>query len=358
MRRALALALVVACGAPPASAPHNAVGPAPPPPPPSPTAPWLAQLDDPRAQDRALDELARLGDPSAIAPIGEAWLRDGRPLRMLEVMIGLAQPRAWDRALPYLARAVRELDADDPRSVDAAIKAADALGEARLGLDALAEAAQRASDKRTISAQIAAIRALGQLAGDPAHAVVPLVALLGRDAPPHPRTATDAAQRRTFELDYELYLASSGAAINAIASLRTSLAIEPLVLGLYRTPELFAQLRRALIASGPAAERALAATVRGDNAAVEQLFRDRHLDTYCGDRGDAPAGSCQRVSAKLFYASAVLGDFRDPASVHDLVGVLAQPDYPAYYDDDQPSEVTARHAALDALRRIGAPEAA
>src|ERR1700733_6863883 len=59
---------------------------------------WTKKLGDSREAERAITELDQLGDPSAIEPIGNAWLTQGRPLRWLQVMIALARPLTADQA--------------------------------------------------------------------------------------------------------------------------------------------------------------------------------------------------------------------------------------------------------------------
>jgi hypothetical protein len=125
---------------------------------------------------------------------------------------------------------------------------------------------------------------------------------------------------------------------------------------MYRTPELFTQVRRALVASGPTAEAELRKILRGEHAEVNQLFKDKRLDKYCGDKGDSK--DCLEVSAKDFYPAVVLGDFYDPASVPDLLAALDRPALPQYYQDDQPGGSTQYNAIFDALRKIGAPTGA
>ena len=122
---------------------------------------WTKKLKDQREAERAVTELEQLGNPSAIEPLGNAWIDQGKPGRLLQVIISLARPltpheakanyytdyeaagrpASWDRALPYLKRALSEVDEANPRSVDSATKAAEALGEAQLpdGLDAAAK---------------------------------------------------------------------------------------------------------------------------------------------------------------------------------------------------------------------------
>jgi hypothetical protein len=331
---------------------------------------WIAKLGDPREAERAVTELEQLGHPTAIVPLGEAWLAQGRPVRMLQVMISLARPltpaearaafvtdfektgraASWDKALPYLTRAVDEIDEANPRSVDSATKAAEALGEAMLGLDALVKLAMRANTKKNIAAQVSAIRAIGRFAKS-ADAVSALAKIVARPAPTHPRTAKDKQAARELEETFALYLSTTGAAINALAEHRAPGAVRELVPAMYRVPELFTQLRRALVASGPAAKAEVQKVLRGQHADVNKL----KLDKYCGDRGELK--KCERVSAKEFYAAIVLGDFYDPATSADLLALVGKPAAPAYFIDGQAGP-TQHAAAFDALRKIGAPDAA
>jgi hypothetical protein len=336
---------------------------------------WTKKLDDPREAERAVTQLEQLGDPSAIEALGQAWSEQGKPVRLLQVIISLARPLTpeqakatymtdyetsgrpanWDKALPYLTKALTEVDEANPRSVDSAQKAADALGEAKSegGLDALVEVASKPVTKKLISAQISSIRALGKFDNEKAKAAAALIKIIDREPPDHPRTAKDKEQGRALEEKYGLFLGVTGASINALADLRVPSAVKTLVLSMYRTPELFTQIRRALVASGPDAEAALRQILRGDNQDVNQLFKDRHLDKYCGDRNDAPPDQCQPVSAKDFYPAVVLGDFYDPKSVPDLLAALDRPAAPQYFSDDQPSGSTQYNAIFDALRKIG-----
>ncbi|HEY0195305.1 MAG TPA: hypothetical protein VGC42_29520 [Kofleriaceae bacterium] len=341
---------------------------------------WIKKLGDQREAERAVTELEQLGDPAAIEPLGEAWVKQGKPVRMLQVVISLARPLTpkeaeekfftdyqqtgrpanWDKALPYLKRALSEVDESNQRSVDSVMKAAEALGEARLpeGLDALIELTQKPLTKKLAPAQVAAIRAIGKYNQEAPKAAGALVKIIDREAPPHPRTAKDKEQIRGLEEKYGLFLSVSGSAINALGDLRVASAAKPLVLSMFRTPELFTQIRRALVATGPTAEDELRKVLAGNNAEVNQLFRDKKLDKYCGDKGDAPQDQCQPVSAMAFYPAVVLGDFYDPKSVGELLGVLHQRALPVYYMDDQPSPNTQYNAVFDALRKIGSPEGA
>ncbi|MDB4958670.1 MAG: lyase domain protein repeat-containing protein [Myxococcales bacterium] len=347
---------------------------------------WTKKLGDQKESERAQTQLEQLGNPDAIPALGDAWLDQGKPVRLLQIIIGLSRPltakqaddehmtdydgqsghangrpASWDKAMPYLSKALLDVDEANPRSVDSAQKAADALGEAKLpaGLDALIDLAAKPVTKKLFQAQVAAIRAMGKFDGDEkAKAAAALLKIIDREPPPHPRTAKDKETGRSLEEKFGLFLGVTGASINSLSELRVPSATSKLVLSLYRTPELFTQVRRALVASGPTAEAELRKVLRGEHAEVNQLFKDLRLDKYCGDKNDAPQEQCQSVSAKDFYPAVVLGDFYDPASVPDLLVALRRPALPVYYQDDQPSPNTQYNAIFDALRKIGAPEGA
>src|SRR5262249_24965710 len=120
---------------------------------------WTKKLNDPHDAERAVTQLEQLGKPRAIGAPGRGRAGQGKPPRLLQVIIGLARPltpeqakasfmtdyetqgrpASWAAALPYLTKAITEVDEANPRSVDSAQKAADALGESHVaeGLDAL-----------------------------------------------------------------------------------------------------------------------------------------------------------------------------------------------------------------------------
>ena len=341
---------------------------------------WTKKLDDPRDSERAVTELEQLGNPGAIPALGKAWKDQGRPVRLLQVIISLARPltpeeakakfvtdyeksgrpASWEAALPFLKQALTDVDEANPRSVDSATKAADALGESQTagGMEALTEIANKPVSKKLITAQIAAIRAIGKYDNEKAAAVGALSKIIDREPPPHPRLAKDKETRRASEEKFSMFLATTGAAINALAELRAPSAAKTLVLSIYRTPELFDQIRRALVGAGPDAKGELKKVLQGNHAEVNQLFKDKRLDKYCGDKNDAPADQCQPVSAKEFYAAVVIGDFYDPATTPDLLAALKRnPPTPAYYLDEQPGP-TQYNAIFDALRKIGSADAA
>lgn len=340
---------------------------------------WTKKLGS-REHERALQELEQLGDPSGIPEIGAEWDKQGKPVRDLQVIISLARPLTpaeakakfvtdyeesgrpanWDAALPFLTKALSEVDEANSRSVDSATKAADALGEAKLGagLDALVDLANKTPSKKLFQAQISAIRALGKFDTEKARAAAALTKLIDKDPPPHPKTAKSKEEGRAMEEKYGMFLAMSGAAINSLGELHVQNASKTLILSLYRTPELATQIRRALVASGPAAKDELKLVLAEKHKEVEDLFKAKRLYEYCGDKGDLPKDQCQPVALKDFYAALVLGDFYDPKTVPDLLNALkAHKPAPAYYADEQagPSQY---NAIFDALRKIGSADAA
>ena len=341
---------------------------------------WTKKLGDSKESERAVDRLDQIGNPNAIPALGEVWLDQGKPGRVLQVIIGLARPltpaeaeanfktdyvksgrpASWEKALPFLNKALSEVDEDNPRSVDSAGKAAEALGDAQLGegLDALIEFTSKPISKKIVSAQILAVKAIGKYTNDKNKAAAALVKIIDRDPPQNPRSAKSKEEGRALEEKFALYLGVSGAAINALGDLRVSTAAKPLAMSMYRTPELFVQIRRALVATGPSAKDDLVKILKGEHAEVNQLFKDKKLDKYCGDKGDAPPDQCQAVSAKDFYPAVVLGDFYDENTVDALLTALKRPPQAVYYMDDQPSPNTQHNAIFDALRKIGSPKAA
>ncbi len=344
---------------------------------------WTKKLKDQRESERAVTELEQLGNPSAIPALGEAWVDQGKPVRLLQVIISLARPltpqeakanyytdfevagrpASWDRALPYLKRALSEVDEVNSRSVDSAAKAAEALGEAKLpdGLDALIDLAQRPVTRKLVNAQVAALRAIGKYTTDSQRASAALIKLIDKDPPASPRTARDKEQARALEEKYGLFLGFTAAAVDALGNLHVGAAARTLVLTMFRTSDsqqMFERTRRALVASGPAAFDELRKVIAGTDPEVNQLFKDKRLDKYCGDRNDAPPDQCQPVSAMVFFPAIVIGDFYDARAVPELLAALQRPPLPMSYVDDQPNPNTQYDAVFEALRKIGAPDAA
>jgi hypothetical protein len=340
---------------------------------------WIKKLSDNRDSERAVQKLEELGDPKAIGPLGQLWESSGKPARILQVIIGLARPlskeeakdnipeyeengrpASWEAALPFLIKALAEVDESNPRSVDSAQKAADALGEAQApaGLDALVELTSKPVTKKLIAAQVSAIRAIGMFTGEKAKAGAALTKIIDREPPPNPQSVKDGEQKRALEEKFTQFIGLSGAAINALGTLHASASTMVLIKAMYRTPALYAQIRRALVASGPGAVPELRKILRGEQKEINDLFAAGRLDKYCGDDGKTPTEQCQPVSLKDFYAATILGDFYDTSATPELLAALKRPALPFYYQDEQASPNTQYNAIFDALKKIGAADAA
>jgi len=200
---------------------------------------------------------------------------------------------------------------------------------------------QRSRPPRTKPSNVVGVKAILI-----ALAVVASVAVSARadDATALIATVEHEPPAKTDETVYARYLAEVGAAVNKLAELRDKRATKALVVGMYRTPELLQQFRRALLATGAPARDALVAVLAGKRGdipdAVAKLLRDTK----------------QAAGARDFYAAVAVGDFHDPATVTVLLGALARPPEPAYVIDDEPGP-TQHQAVFDALRKIGAPAA-
>jgi hypothetical protein len=341
---------------------------------------WIKKLGDSHESERAVQKLEQLGQPGAIKALGDAWADQGKPVRFLQVIIALARPltpaeakdnipefektgrpASWDAALPYLKQALLEVDEANPRSVDSAAKAADALGEAKLaaGLEALIEFANKPTSAKIASSQVAAINAMGKYENEKATAAAALIKLIDREPPPHPDTVGKESKNAAVD-KYKQFLMITGSSINSLAELRAPQAAKTLVIAQYRVPTLFGQIRRALVASGPDAKAELRKVITGQNPEVEQLFKQDKYAKYCSPPS---GGQCLPVSGKDFYPSTVLGDFYDPATVPDLLTVLKRPPLPAYYvpgdgDAEDRAGPTQHVAVFDALGKIGSVAAA
>ncbi len=318
---------------------------------------WIPKLSDPKSSERAVTALERLGDPMAIPALGKAWDKGGRQERILRVIIelsaplteekakelykynGKARPASWDKSLPILKLAIEEVDKDNPRSVESARLAAEALGKSKLdgALEILVSAANTAKAK-PLRGQ--AILSLGDL-GD-ARAVPALANII----------------REEFNIARpELH----GAAIIALGRIKTPESVPVLLEAMYRLPFFFKQVRRALVASGSdVVSGRISKILNGEDADINALFRDKKPDTYCGDPGkeQVAAADCSTVSAMDYYAGVIAGDLYDPSLVPALLKALGREPKPAYYLDFAPSPASGVTGALDALRKIGAADAA
>jgi hypothetical protein len=319
---------------------------------------WIKKLDDSNEVERAVVELERLGDQRAIVPLGKAWEKQGRPVSILQVIIDLskplteqqakdnyknnnkARPAAWEKALPILTKAIEDVDAANPRSVESARLAAEALGASKVdgALAVLSAAANKPIDKPEIKQlRGQAILSLGDL-GDPGAGSV-----------------LNTVSREEFNpARPELH----GAAIIALGKLKSPQSIPVLIESMYRLPFFFRQVRRSLVASGDNVSSRMKSILDGSDAEVNTLFTENGFDQYKGDVGKdpLPQAEWQKVSAKDYYAAVIVGDLYDPSAVPALLKALAREPIPSYFVDSAPGPVS-QNAALDALRKIGSPEA-
>lgn len=316
---------------------------------------WMGKLNDSNEVERAVTELERLGEPVAIPALGKAWEKQGRPERILQVIIelskplteqeakeqykynGKARPASWDKSLPILVKAIEEVDKDNPRSVESARLAAEALGQAKLddALEPLIKAAT-SSDAKPVRGQ--AILSLGVL-GNPG--AVPTLANIIREEfdPQNP--------------------AMHGAAIISLGKIKSANAVPVLVEAMYRLPFFFKQVRRSLVASGSTVNERIRGVLDGVDGDMNNLFKEKRLDVYCGDPGkeQRPLAECSPVSVMDYYAAIIAGDLYDPSLVPSLLKALAREPKPAYFVDDAPGP-PAQNGVLDALRKIGSSQAA
>ncbi len=319
---------------------------------------WTKKLDDPNEVERAVTQLERLGDNRAIPALGKSWERQGRPDTILKVIIDLAKPlteqeakanfknndkarpAAWDKALPILTKAIEDVDPANPRSVESARLAAESLGLSKVdgALDVLVAAANKPTDKQEVKQlRGQAILSLGEL-GDPGAVSVLNTIIREEFVPSKP----------------EMH----GAAIIALGKLKSPNAIPVLIESMYRLPFFFKQVRRSLVASGGTVGDRMRSILEGSDTEVNTLFTENSLGMYKGDLGKdpLPQAEWQKVSAMDYYAAIIAGDLYDPKAVPALLKALARDPVPSYFVDSAPGPV-AHNAVLDALRKIGSPEA-
>jgi hypothetical protein len=346
---------------------------------------WIDKLDDSREAERAIVELEHLGDPKAIPALGKAWDRQGKPVRVLQVIIDLApaltpkeamdknltnfaktgRPSSWKLALPTLKQAVTEIDEANPRSLDSAVKAADALGDAQIEeaeelLIELANDPEKKLGPKALRVRLSAIVALGKYRDQ--RAIVALSTMLRKSLDDYAQADADAkvakddpTKKGAMDRGRDAGI-QAGAAINALSEMRSPDATPVLIEALYRLPGLATQSRRALVASGAGVAVEMKKILKGEHAAVNTLFNEKKLGVYCPP--NAPTTDCRPVSAKDFYAALILGDLYDTSATPELLAALAREAQPVYYTPDGPSPNTQHNAIFDALRKIGSADAA
>lgn len=345
---------------------------------------WIDKLDDQREAERAVLELEHIGDPKAIPALGKAWDKQGKPVRVLQVIIDLAPPltpkeaedknltnfaktgrkASWNLALPILKQAVTEVDSANPRSLDSAVKAADALGDAQIDeaeevLIDLANDPEHKLDAKAQRVRLAAIVALGKY--HDGRAITALSTMLEKSlddfsqADADLRAATaDAAKKAAGERQRDAAI-QAGAAVNALAEARSPQATKVLIHTMYRLPALAMQCRRALVASGAGVAGEMKQILEGTHADVNQLFAEKKLDKVCTGTPQV----CNPVGLRDFYAALILGDLYDTTAVKDLLAALEKPALPVGIGPDgTPTPNTQHNAIYDAFRKIASPEAA
>lgn len=318
---------------------------------------WIKKLDDANEVERAVTQLERLGDNRAIPALGKAWEKQGRPVAILQVIIDLAKPlteqqakdnyknnnkarpAAWEKALPILTKAIDEVDPANPRSVESARLAAEALGTSKVdgALDVLTRAVNDPKINTVLQLRRQAILSLGTL-GDPGAVSVLATIIREEFSPANPHM--------------------HGAAIIALGQLKSAQSIPVLIESMYRLPFFFKQVRRSLVSSGGTVSDRMKAILEGTDAEVNTLFKENALDTYKGDLGKdpLPQAEWEKVSAMDYYAAIIAGDLYDPTAVPALLKALARPPVPAYFVDSTPGP-PAHNSILDSLRKIGSPQA-
>ncbi len=380
---------------------------------------WIEQLDDPKEMERAVTELEHLCDPKAIPALGAAWDKNNQPTRLLQVIIDLSRsltatdnaqkcpaevapgttgfcadpanankvipgeaeekfctdfvakgrPAGWDKAIPFLKKALEE-DLDSQRKIDGAVKAAEALGDARAdavkkndevalkqleeggAVQILIDAVNKKMSMKDAAQRVrlVAVAALGKYKDAAATSTLAAVIKADKDTQPPPLV---------------------GASINALGEMRSEQSMPILIEAMYRQPFFFQQTQRALVASGAAVKGEMRKILQStpktdkspatcDQAQVKELLADTSLKLmkWCGADGKLPASECKDVAPLDYYAAMVVGGLYDDEAVDDLVKALDKPATPAYYDNQGNPGPPAQNAILDALRKIGSPKAA
>jgi hypothetical protein len=323
---------------------------------------WIRRLENPERTEEAITMLERLRCPSAIPALGRAWEHHNRWSKVLRVIIRLADqaemvqgaegypnpscPEAgqgpyWAHATPFLIEALSEFDATDQRGVEDAAVAAEALGTsgAPEAIDALISAATTPEKLRIGQmVRIAAIRALGKFGKHPG-AVSTLVQVL--ESP---------VAMGTLRLN--------AAAANALGASRSGSAVGPLIEALYRISPIYQQVRMALTSLGTPAADDLLRVFRGNHAEVNHFAIENKFATDC-DKAEGVGTSCTAPGNLRFKAAALLGDLRARKAVPFLMSSLDRAPAVAFYDTRSGTPGPVDHlAVLDALRKLGAAEAA
>jgi hypothetical protein len=316
---------------------------------------WVDKLDDPKQVETAIQKLEQLRDPSAIKPLGAIWKKHNKWSRALRAIIVIARDPdakiskgpAWADAVPFLEEAVKDYDPSDKRSVEDAVVACDALGEAKNpdSVAVLIEAANGPSAKTLpkLSAgqnvRIAALKALGAYGGNE-RAVDTLVSVLQVIDP----------KTQLIQLN--------AAAANALAASESPKALQPLLRALFEASPIYHQVRAAVTRIGKPAIPELVKIFEGKHAAINKFASEAGFASEC-EKEEGPDTRCQAPGNLQFKAASLLGDLRAREATAVLTAALGRPGRVAFYDMATGNKGPSSHTAvLDALRKIGDPSSA
>lgn len=309
---------------------------------------WIDKLDDPEdAQEfnYAVTRLEQLRDPKAIAPLAKAWERYNRASNILRAMVHLAGEEEfqgkkgpfWEDAIPSLEKAVADFDVADRRSIDDAVFAADALGQAKDSdtIPTLIDAATKKMPKLSPgqNVRIAAIRALGNF-GKNERVVDTLVRVLEADVK---------------EQDIRLH----AAAANALAQTGHPKALQPLLKALYAISPIYQQVRNAITRLGPTAIPELIKIFQGKHAEINKFAKENDFATDC-DSAQGPKSKCKAPGNLRFKAATLLGDLHAEKAAPILAKALKSSPKVAFFNPKTGAPGPPDHQGiLDALKKIG-----
>lgn len=319
---------------------------------------WIEKLDNPEEVERAVQELDRLGDPKAIEPLGKTWEKHNRWSRVLRVIINLADQSCppgkedcsetekngpyWDDAIPILKKALSDFDVSDKRSIEDAVVAADALGQAQKPetVQTLVNAAMKKMPKLSPGqrVRIAAVRALGKF-GSNSQAVKTLIKVLEMDPEQQP-------------------LQVNAAAANALAETGSEKAIQPLLIALYEISPIYKQVRAALTRVGKPAVPELLKIFKGEHKALNEFAKENGFAQNCEEEM-GPDTSCKAPGNLKFKSALLLGDLRAQEAVPVLVRALKSEPKVSFFDNRTGAPGPTHHnSVLNALKLIGDPKTA
>lgn len=309
---------------------------------------WIDQLEDfesPTEFKNAVKKLEQLKDPKAIKPLKKAWEKYNRAPYILRAIVHIAEQEKYgdkqgpfwtEDAMAVLETAVGDYDTGDPRSIEDAMYAADALGRARQdsSIVVLVAAATKKLPKLNPgqNVRIAALRALGNY-GNNTKAVQTLI--------------------RVLEADLEAQdIRVHAAAANGLAATGSAEGLQPLLMALYRVSAIFQQVRRALTVIGPAAIPELIKIYEGKHAELEKFAKENKFAIDC-DKAQGPRSKCKAPGNLRFKAATLLGDLYASEAADMLARSLRDGPKVAFFDPSGAPGPYDHAAVLDALRKIG-----